>query len=133
MTPRRAILLTGVNGQVGWELHRSLSALGNVVGLTSRDLDLADVDNGDPCYLPDGRIIFNSTRMFIGVPCEDGQSYVSSLCLTDAAGSGTRILTFDQESSNHGLPGMPSRNSWDRPSASEVWPQHTLFEMKKIY
>ncbi|HRH79802.1 MAG TPA: dTDP-4-dehydrorhamnose reductase [Thiobacillaceae bacterium] len=44
MTPRRAILLTGVNGQVGWELHRSLSALGNVVGLTSRDLDLADVD-----------------------------------------------------------------------------------------
>ncbi len=57
-----------------------------------------EVDNGDPCYLPDGRIIFNSTRLFIGVPCEDGRSYVSNLCLTDAAGTKTRILTFDQES-----------------------------------
>lgn len=58
----------------------------------------ADVDNGDPCYLPDGRIIFNSTRMYTGVPCEDGQSYVSNLCITDASGQDTRILTFDQES-----------------------------------
>ena len=60
-----------------------------------------DVDNGDPCYLPDGRIIFNSTRLFTGVPCEDGESYVSNLCLTNADGSGTRLLTFDQESSWH--------------------------------
>lgn len=58
----------------------------------------ADVDNGDACYLPDGRLIFNSTRAFIGVPCEDGYSYVSNLCLTDPDGSGTRMLTFDQES-----------------------------------
>ncbi len=57
-----------------------------------------DIDNGDPCYLPDDRIIFNSTRLFIGVPCEDGRSYVSNLCLTDAGGTKTRILTFDQES-----------------------------------
>ncbi|NQU22562.1 MAG: discoidin domain-containing protein, partial [Candidatus Nealsonbacteria bacterium] len=58
----------------------------------------ADIDNGDPCYLSDGRIIFNSTRMYTGVPCEDGQSYVSNLCTTDASGRNTRILTFDQES-----------------------------------
>ncbi len=57
-----------------------------------------DVDNGDPCYLPDGRIIFNSTRLFVGVPCEDGESYVSGLCLADADGRNTRMLTFDQES-----------------------------------
>jgi dTDP-4-dehydrorhamnose reductase len=38
------ILLTGVNGQVGWELRRALSPLGRVIGLTSRDLDLADSD-----------------------------------------------------------------------------------------
>ena len=57
-----------------------------------------DVDNGDPCYLPDGRIIFNSTRGFIGVPCEDGMSYVANLCLTDADGRHTRMLCFDQES-----------------------------------
>lgn len=57
-----------------------------------------DIDNGDACYLPDGRILFNSTRMFTGVPCEDGESYVSNLCLTDAEGRHTRMLTFDQES-----------------------------------
>ena len=57
-----------------------------------------DIDNGDPCYLPDGRIIFNSTRAFIGVPCEDGNSYVTNLCIMDADGSNTRMLAFDQES-----------------------------------
>ncbi|NQT17503.1 MAG: discoidin domain-containing protein, partial [Planctomycetes bacterium] len=60
-----------------------------------------DVDNGDACYLPDGRILFNSTRAFTGVPCEDGQSTVSNLCLTDADGVDTRMLTFDQESNWH--------------------------------
>lgn len=42
MSQLQTILLTGVNGQVGWELRRSLSSLGQVMGLTSRDLDLAD-------------------------------------------------------------------------------------------
>lgn len=36
------ILLTGVNGQIGWELRRALAPLGRVVGLDSRALDLAD-------------------------------------------------------------------------------------------
>lgn len=36
------ILLTGVTGQVGWELRRTLAPLGRVVGLDSRTLDLAD-------------------------------------------------------------------------------------------
>ena len=58
----------------------------------------ADVDNGDPCYLPDGRIIFNSTRGFHAVPCQDGNSYVANLCICNADGSDTRMLTFDQES-----------------------------------
>ena len=57
-----------------------------------------DVDNGDACYLPDGRIVFNSTRGFQAVPCEDGNSYVANLCLTDAGGRHTRMLAFDQES-----------------------------------
>ena len=60
-----------------------------------------DIDNGDACYLPDGRIVFNSTRMFTGVPCEDGASNVSNLCLTDARREHTRMLTFDQESNWH--------------------------------
>ena len=38
------ILLTGVNGQLGWELQRALAPLGNVVALTRADLDLSQPD-----------------------------------------------------------------------------------------
>jgi dTDP-4-dehydrorhamnose reductase len=37
------ILLTGSRGQVGWELARSLSTLGDLVALDSSQLDLTDV------------------------------------------------------------------------------------------
>ncbi len=36
------ILLTGVNGQVGWELQRTLAPLGEVIAADRRCLDLAD-------------------------------------------------------------------------------------------
>jgi dTDP-4-dehydrorhamnose reductase len=36
------ILLTGVNGQVGWELQRTLSGLGKVVGVDRARLDLSN-------------------------------------------------------------------------------------------
>jgi len=39
---RPRILLTGANGQVGWELRRTLSCLGEVVALDSRAMNLAD-------------------------------------------------------------------------------------------
>lgn len=38
----RTILLTGKNGQVGWELQRTLASLGKVVALGSEELDLTD-------------------------------------------------------------------------------------------
>ncbi len=38
------ILLTGVNGQVGWELHRTLATLGEVVAMDADRLDLTDPD-----------------------------------------------------------------------------------------
>ena len=41
---RPQILLTGANGQVGWELQRTLSCLGDVVALDSKALNLADAD-----------------------------------------------------------------------------------------
>ncbi len=41
MSPSK-ILLTGANGQVGWELQRSLSSLGEVIALDSQALNLAD-------------------------------------------------------------------------------------------
>lgn len=40
----KTILLTGKNGQVGWELQRTLAPLGNVVAFDVDELDLADAD-----------------------------------------------------------------------------------------
>lgn len=39
------ILLTGVNGQVGWELHRTLATLGQITAPTRQQMDLADPDS----------------------------------------------------------------------------------------
>ncbi|MFL9952479.1 dTDP-4-dehydrorhamnose reductase [Paraburkholderia nemoris] len=41
---QRTILLTGVNGQVGFELARSLQGLGKVIAPRRSELDLADLD-----------------------------------------------------------------------------------------
>jgi dTDP-4-dehydrorhamnose reductase len=41
---QRTILLTGINGQVGFELARSLQGLGNVVALDRNGLNLSDLD-----------------------------------------------------------------------------------------
>jgi len=40
----RKILLTGKNGQVGWELQRTLAPLGTVLALDQAELDLADAE-----------------------------------------------------------------------------------------
>ncbi|MGA9032924.1 MAG: dTDP-4-dehydrorhamnose reductase [Sulfuricaulis sp.] len=39
------ILLTGKNGQIGWELQRTLATLGEVIALDRHGLDLADPDS----------------------------------------------------------------------------------------
>lgn len=39
------ILITGSNGQVGFELRRALAPLGEVIALTRRDVDLGDPEN----------------------------------------------------------------------------------------
>jgi dTDP-4-dehydrorhamnose reductase len=41
---RPRILLTGANGQVGWELRRTLGALGEIVALDSKAMNLANAD-----------------------------------------------------------------------------------------
>jgi len=56
-----------------------------------------DVDNFDPCYLPDGRVIFSSTRTFHGVPCVGGGSPVANLVLLDPKTGTERQLCFDQD------------------------------------
>ncbi len=56
-----------------------------------------DVDNYDACYLPDGRITFDSTRAFQGVPCVGGGNTVANFCRMDADGTNVRQLCFDQD------------------------------------
>ncbi len=56
-----------------------------------------DVDNYDACYLPNGRIIFASTRCFQGIPCVGGGNTVANLCIMDADGKNIRQLCFDQD------------------------------------
>lgn len=41
----RKILLTGKNGQVGWELQRALAALGDIIAVGHREMDLAEPDS----------------------------------------------------------------------------------------
>lgn len=40
----KKILVTGKNGQVGWELQRSLAPLGQIIVVDAEDMDLRDVD-----------------------------------------------------------------------------------------
>ncbi|MCL4470389.1 MAG: NAD(P)-dependent oxidoreductase, partial [Gammaproteobacteria bacterium] len=41
----KKILLAGKNGQVGWELQRTLATLGNVVAVDRQGMDLASPDS----------------------------------------------------------------------------------------
>ncbi len=78
-----------------WQIYE-LGVDGRGLRQVSTD-DPADVDNYDPCYLPDGRIIFCSTRCFQGVPCVGGSDKVANLFIMDADGKNVRQLTFDQD------------------------------------
>ncbi len=56
-----------------------------------------DVDNYDACYLPSGKIVYDSTAIMQGVPCVGGGNTVANLFLTDADGATRRRLCFDQD------------------------------------
>ncbi|MFH1923659.1 MAG: SUMF1/EgtB/PvdO family nonheme iron enzyme [Planctomycetota bacterium] len=60
-----------------------------------------DVQNADACYLPDGRIVFTSTRAFANVGCLESPTHATHLCLMDADGGAIRMLTFDQDINMH--------------------------------
>jgi len=59
--------------------------------------DEPDVDNYDPCYLPDGGIIFCSTAFFSAVPCVNGSTRCANLYRMEPDGANMRQLCFDQE------------------------------------
>ena len=55
------------------------------------------IDNYDACYLPDDRVIFDSTRVFQGIPCVGGADAVANLFLLDEKDDSLRQLCFDQD------------------------------------
>ena len=59
-----------------------------------------DIDDYDACYLPDGDLIFCSTRSYGAVPCTGGD-HVGLLYRCDSQGRNVRQLTFDQDHSWH--------------------------------
>jgi len=59
--------------------------------------DEDDVDNYDATYLPNGRIIYDCSATFQGVPCVGGSDYVANLFIMNADGTGVRRLCFDQD------------------------------------
>jgi len=56
-----------------------------------------DVDNYDPCLLPDGDVIFASSAPFTGVPCVAGHDHVVNLYRWHRADGRIRHLTFEQD------------------------------------
>jgi formylglycine-generating enzyme required for sulfatase activity len=60
-----------------------------------------DVSAFDPCYLPDGRIVFGSTASYQAVPCWHGLKWVTNLFAMKADGTGVRQLCFDQDHDYH--------------------------------
>jgi formylglycine-generating enzyme required for sulfatase activity len=56
-----------------------------------------DIDNYNGIYLPDGRIIYDSTSSFVGVPCVGGKDTVANLHLLSADRKQVRRLCFEQD------------------------------------
>ncbi len=87
-------MLFSMSSSHGWQLWE-IRADGS--GLRRLTPEIPKVDNFDGCYLPDGRILFNSTMNIHGVPCVGGSDKVANLCRMDADGQNVRMLTFDQD------------------------------------
>lgn len=101
-----------------WELRTDGSGLRQVTKLPS------DVDAMDPCYLPDGGIVFGSTAPCQSVPCWHGQRPVVNLYRMDADGGNVRRLCFDQDHNFHPvvLPdGQVLYHRWDYTGINHIF------------
>ena len=74
-------------------------------GLRTASPDMGDdVDNYDPCYLADGRIVFVSSAVYTGVPCVGGKDYVGNIFVMDSDGGKVRRLCFEQDNNWYPTP-----------------------------
>ncbi|WP_332571816.1 SUMF1/EgtB/PvdO family nonheme iron enzyme [Bacteroides sp.] len=61
------------------------------------DLPEPDLEYADPCYLPDGRILFTTNIGYNGIPCEHGERVIMNLAVYDPKDKSMRKITFDQD------------------------------------
>jgi formylglycine-generating enzyme required for sulfatase activity len=114
-------LLFTQSGTRGWKIYE-IDTDGSNLRQVSRMPD--DVDAMDPCYLPNGRIVFGSTSSYQSVPCWHGCQPVSNLCVMDADGSHVRQLCFDQDHNFHPtvLPsGQVLYQRWDYTGINHIY------------
>ena len=89
------ILFSSLAADNSWAIFE-IKADGTGLRRVSPDMG-GDIDSYDPVYLPDGRIIFDCTLGYVGVPCVGGADYVANLHIMNADGTGVRRLCFEQD------------------------------------
>ena len=61
------------------------------------EVDESDLECADPCYLPDGRILFTTNIGYNGIPCENGLRTIHNLALYNPQNKVLRKISFDQD------------------------------------
>lgn len=89
------MLFSSIGSQNRWQIFE-VDADGSGVRQVTPG-DEPDVDNYDPCYLPDDAILFCSTAFFTAVPCVNGSTRCANLYRMEPDGARVRQLCFDQE------------------------------------
>ncbi len=109
----------------GWEVCE-IGADGTGVRTVSRLPH--EVHAFDPCWLPDGRIVFGATATFQSVPCWHGLKRVCVLYRMNADGSGLRQLCFDQTTTS-----TPPSSRTDRScTAAGNTPASTTYSLRLL-
>lgn len=90
------MLFTSVDSARRWHVFEVNTDGTGAKNLTAA-IPEADVEFADGAYLPDGRLIINTTLGYHGVPCVDGADAVGNFALYDPKTGYLRRLTFDQD------------------------------------
>lgn len=91
----KKLLFSSIGSQNHWQIFEIKTDGSGLRQVTKGEEN--DVDNYDATYLPDERIVYDSSATFQGVPCVGGSDYVGNLFLMNPDGTGVRRLCFDQD------------------------------------
>jgi len=89
------MLFSMPNAKNHWQVHEVKTDGTGLRQVTPSEQ--TDVSNYDPCYLPDGNIMYTSTANMQGVPCIGGGSHVANMSLYNPKTGKTRMLAFEQD------------------------------------